>query len=376
MLDIWNLEFGIWNLNEKLSSNNMNHNNTNTNTNTNNSKDTMTFAVVLKNYEQNKKSIPTMVSSFEEFKALLQNEKSYSRIRHIERTTPRKIRKGSEYPSNEKYILYDEIELCATLFIKRKLSSMLSLKSKYELEKISKWQLVKFSLRDSSSHKEKDGKQSQNQKSNSHNHNQITTFRITELSQGPMFVIYKGKKESSSFLEKMPLFMDRVEDQLSDFTNKDYEKIIVWDTNVDFDSKCRIYPEFSPEILMKSESSGDSNDSDDENITNKIMLIDVDAVPMKYMAHFMDIINDFRPNKTCIVVMIREDNEFIKNIDMADHIMITEEVSDPVLKLIYKQNELRDLKTFSKFSFCVKQVMSQVGQIIISKGKKDMKWFR
>lgn len=349
----------------------MNRNNTNINSNTksDNSKDTMTFAVVLKNYAQNKKSIPTMVSSFEEFKARLQNEKSYNRIRHIERTTPRKIRKGSEYPSNEKYILYDEIELCATLYIKRKVSSMLSLKSKYELEKISKWQLVKFSLKDSSSHKEKDGKQIKNQKSNSRGHNQITTFRITELSQGPMFIIYKGKKESSLFLEKMPLFMDRVEDQLSDFTNKDYEKIIVWDTDVDFDSKCRVYPEFSPDVLTRSEG-------DDENITNKIMLIDVDSVPMKYMAYFIDMINDFQPNETCIVVMIKEDNEFIKNIDMADHIMITEEVSDPILKLIYKQNKLRDLETFPNFSSCVKQVMSQVGQIIISRGKKDMKWFR
>jgi hypothetical protein len=312
----------------------------------------MEYAVILHNYEKNTRTIPEFVSSYDNFKELLKI--NYQKVRHIENISLSNLRKGSEYPCNEKYIIYNKNEMLATLYIKKKKDNpLLQWKHHYELEIISKWELARFELKEKQTF----------EKTKSHSHNQITNFKITGLSQGSMFIIYKHL----SFIDKFHLFLNRVEDRITDFTKKEFNKIIITN-NTNFVKElecldnCIICDKYSSEII------------DDKRNNNNIIIVDVNCISEDNIAHFIDLINDFEPNKMCIIVLVNEDSHFLKYLSLAEHIMVTKDVSDNALKLVFKQNKLRDLETFYKFSLCVKQVMDQVGQIVITRGNKDMKW--
>ena len=319
----------------------------------------MEYAVILHNYEKNKRTIPEFVSSYDNFKELLKI--NYQKVRHIENISPSDLRKGSEYPCNEKYIIYNENEMLATLYIKKKKDNqLLQWKHHYELEIISKWELARFELKEKTTFETT---------KKSHSHNQITNFKITGLSQGAMFVIYKNL----SFIDKFHSFVNRVEDRITDFTKKTFNKIIIT-KNSNFEKElecldnCIICNKYSPELI------DDKRNNNNNNNNNNIIVVDVNCISEENIAHFIDLINDFEPNKMCIIVLVNEDSYFLKYLSLAEHIMVTKDVSDNALKLVFKQNKLRDLETFYKFSLCVKQVMDQVGKIVITRGNKDMKW--
>ena len=176
-----------------------------------------------------------------------------------------------------------------------------------------------------------------------------------------MFILYKD--QSTTFIQKLPLFVNRIDDRLSDFTKKTFKKIIIInDISLEFDGNYTIMNNYISDEIDKIK--------EEENI----IIVDVNCVSDENLDHFIEQINDFKPNKTCIVVLINETSPFVKNLNMADHIMLTKDVSDNILGMVFKQHKLRDLETFSKFCICVKQVRNQVGQIVITKGNKDMKW--
>ena len=167
-------------------------------------------------------------------------------------------------------------------------------------------------------------------KQKSSNHNQITNFKITELSQGPMFILYKD--QSTTFIQKLPLFVNRIDDRLSDFTQKSFKKIIIInDINLEFDGNYTIMNNYISDEIDKIK--------EEENI----IIVDINCVSDENLDHFIEQINDFKPNKTCIVVLINETSPFVKNLNMADHIMLTKDVSDNILGMDFKQHKLRDL---------------------------------
>ena len=328
----------------------------------------MEYAVILHNYNRNIRTIPEFVASFADFKELL--KLTYSKIRHLENISVKALQKGSEYPVDDDYIIYNNFDMSATLYKKtQKDGYIMQWKPKYQLTIISRWELAKFDIKNDVKNDVKNDKSristnsisNKNQKSSSHN--QITNFKITELSQGPMFILYKD--DSTDFIKNIPLFINRIDNRLSDFTKKTFRKVIIMnDINLECDGSYIMMNTYLPDEIDKI---GDSE---------KIIIIDTNCISdnNNNTNHFTDILNNFKPNKTCIIVLVDEKSSFIKNINMAEHIMITKDVSDYVLEFVYKQNKFRDLETFSKFCLCVKQVRNQVGQIVITKGNRDLKW--
>jgi hypothetical protein len=320
----------------------------------------MEYAVILHNYEKNTRTIPNFVSSFDNFIELMKI--NYQKIRHINDISCDNLRKGTEYPSNEKYIIYNSTEFNAILYYKKQK------KYNYCLDIICKWELAKFDIKnnnfhDESLYKNKNQSQNQSQSQNQNNHNQITNFKLTGLTQGVMFIIYKN----DSFFDNFNNFINKVDDRISDFTKRKFNKIIISNNNkLKNEGNDNLYywydwyEEYTQNVI-------------NENINN-IIIIDTNCVKQYDIAHFIDIINNFEPNKMCLIVLIQEESSFIEYIQYFEHIMLTKNVSDSILKLVFKLQKLRDLDIFPKFSLCVKQVINQVGQIVITRGNKDMTW--